>query len=95
MFKRFSLGALLVLVLVLVCSIGTASAVTFEVSPFVGIRTTGEFDDIVVPTISEIEIDSGTSFGLNFGIEFADNWQVELLYSTQTSVHRLYWCETL
>jgi hypothetical protein len=33
-------------ILVFVCGIGTASAVTFEVTPFVGTRTTGEFDDI-------------------------------------------------
>jgi len=82
MFKRIVLGFLLVVV----CGVGTASAVSFEVTPFVGIRTTGEFDDIAATVpIREVEIDSGTSYGLTFGVEFNENWQAELLFSTQTS----------
>jgi outer membrane protein W len=81
MFKRILLGTLFAVI----CCAGMASAVTFEVTPFVGARTTGEFDDIVTPLIREVEIDGGTSFGLTFGLELTDNWQIELLYSTQTS----------
>jgi outer membrane protein W len=81
MFTRTILCTLLAVV----CCAGTVSAVSFEITPFVAARTTGEFDDIVTPLISEVEIDSGTSFGVTFGMDLTDNWQIELLYSTQTS----------
>jgi opacity protein-like surface antigen len=62
-----------------------AQAVTFEVTPFVGTRVGGEFDDVQTPLISEVEIDDGASAGLIFNVNFGDNWQLEVSGSRQST----------
>ena len=60
-----------------------AQAGRFELTPFVGTRVGGDFDDIETPLISEVEIDDGSSFGVVFDVSFGESWQLEILASSQ------------
>jgi opacity protein-like surface antigen len=60
-------------------------AASFEITPFVGTRVGGDFDDFETPLISEIEIDDGASAGFVFGVGFGEHWQVEFLGSRQST----------
>ena len=55
----------------------------FELTPFVGLATGGEFEDST--TTASLELDDSAIFGLIFNIDESANTQWEILYSLQTT----------
>jgi opacity protein-like surface antigen len=62
-----------------------AAVPSFEITPFVGARMGGGFDveDDVTGNRSSVDLDSGTSYGLDLGLYKNEAGFYELLYSTQ------------
>ena len=55
----------------------------FELTPFVGFATGGEFEDSTV--MASLELDDSAAFGLILNIDESANTQWEILYSLQTT----------
>ena len=78
---------LLVLLLAVAGTLPVAADPGFELTPFVGYRSTGEFnvDDPFFDIFSNPEIDEGESLGVILSFPINEHFYVELLYSTQDS----------
>lgn len=57
----------------------------FEVTPFIGYRFGGDFDDIYDPTLTyrAVDISESEAYGLIFDINMGENAQIELSWSRQ------------
>lgn len=55
----------------------------FELTPFVGVATGGDFEDST--TTASLELDDSSSFGLILNIDESANTQWEILYSLQAT----------
>lgn len=71
--------------LALILVVLPAHAVSFEITPFAGVRLGGDFDDFESPLIKDIEIENGASFGANLAVGIGENWQIEFIYSRQST----------
>ena len=83
--KSVGFGASWLPLVVLLLAAIPAQARQLELTPFVGTRVGGDFDDIQTPLINDVEIDDGASFGLVFDVGFGENWQLEFLGSSQAT----------
>lgn len=83
--KPVGIGMSWALLVLLLLAALPAQAREFELTPFVGTRVGGDFDDIETGLIDDVEIDDGASFGLVFDVNFGDNWQLEFLGSMQAT----------
>jgi opacity protein-like surface antigen len=65
--------------------VASAERPSFEFTPFVGARMGGGFDveNEVTGNSDSVDLDSGTSFGLDLGLYVNESGFYELLYSTQ------------
>ena len=68
-------------ILLLLGSVGMATAAEIELTPFWGYRVGGDFNDLAV--IDEIEIRDGDGYGAVLGFTTSETTQIELLWSRQ------------
>jgi hypothetical protein len=60
-----------------------AHALDFEITPFVGYRFGGQFEDPV--TTDSADLEPGASFGLAFDVTYAPGQAIQVFYSRQSS----------
>lgn len=87
--RHMPLASLLLATAAVCCVPGVAGAAgpRFEVTPFVGYRVGGSFEQEATETSPErdVDLDDGNSWGIDLGLYRDGNSFYELLYSTQST----------
>ncbi len=69
----------------LVLAATAASAAEIEVTPFIGARFGGEFEEFQTGPFERLELEDGSSFGLTLGLKVGPHADIEVLYSRQST----------